>query len=347
MIIEAFLAQAEACRPLGSSFTADLCLSFAKNLDHSSAVGVFCHNWKGDPSPSADSIPLRLCGGLHAIVLSDLDDTLAQYYPSNGGNVPPWEVIQQALIDHEAFLLNWLQSPPQTNEVSRSAVIWPAFMEIARLVDLPLHLLEVGASGGLNLQANRFAYKFGDVFCGDIKSMLCLTPEWKGKSPAVSVVDVVGREACDLNPLDPTRDDDALRLRAYVWPDQDDRHERLDKAIELAQRFPAPVDKADAIDWLRSKLANLRLGVCTTIYSTIAWQYLPQTARDEGEKLVYDAAESLAGDQALAWVRFEADGDTPGAAIRLQLWEAGPKKNVDCVLGRADFHGRWVNWNGA
>ena len=276
-----------------------------------------------------------------------MDDTLAQHYPSKGGDGPTWEIIRQTLIDHEEFLLNWLQSPPQTNEVSRSAVIWPAFMEVARLADKPLHLLEVGASGGLNLQASRFSYDLGGVSCGDLQSKLCLSPEWKGNRPIENAVEIVSREACDLNPLDPTKKEDVLRLRAYVWPDQKDRHERLEKAITLAQQFPAPVDKADAIDWLGSKLSTMKSGACTTLYSTIAWQYLPKSARDLGEKQIVNASTSLSGDQALAWVRFEADGKTPGAGIRLQLWQSGQSKPIDCVLGRADFHGRWIDWTGA
>ncbi len=344
MVREAFLAQAEVCRPMGSPFTSDLCLLFAENLDHSTAVGSFCLEWVGDPSPSADSIPLRICGGLHALVLSGRDTKLAQYYPTDGGNCPPWSEIQRVLVEHEVFLLDWMQSPPQTNEVSRSAVIWPAFMEIVRLTGKPLHLLEVGASGGLNLQASRFAYDLGGIICGNKDSELRLTPEWKGDLPNVADVEIAGREACDLNPLDPTQDDDALRLQAYVWPDQADRHDRLNKAVKIARLFPAPVEKADAIVWLREKLSGLRPEYCTVIYSTIAWQYLPENARAEGERMIFEDAGSLVEDKTLAWVRFEADGDTPGAGVRLQLWQGNEGKNIDCLLGRADFHGRWIDW---
>ena len=57
--------------------------------------------------------------------------------------------------------------PPQTNEVGRSGIVWPAMMAIANETGVSLRLLEVGASGGLNLQMDRFAYRFGGREAGD------------------------------------------------------------------------------------------------------------------------------------------------------------------------------------
>ena len=43
----------------------------------------------------------------------------------------------------------------------------------------------------------------------------------------------------------------------------------------------------------------------------------------------------------LAWLRFEMDGQKkPGAALTLTLWPAGE----EILLARADFHGRWIDW---
>lgn len=342
-ISETFIVQAEACEQLGSAFTGALCRTFATHLDESTEVGKLCLGWKGDAGPSGDSIPLRLCGGLHALVLTNQDQDLAAHYPPQSITIPPWEVMNAALVKHEAFLLDWMTSPPQTNEVARSCVIWPAFMAIAKKVDMPLRLLEVGASGGLNLNACRFSYKLGDVSCGVEDSPLHLEPEWKGTEPDYWPTQVKCSEGCDINPLDITSPRDQLRLRSYVWPDQKARVERMNSALVIAGQHPVEVHKADAIDWLSQKLAEPTEGMCTVVYSTIAWQYLPQTVRTEGERIIEDAAKRADAEASpLAWVRFEADGKTPGAGIRLQLWPEG----IDTDLGRADFHGRWVDWRG-
>ena len=129
-VVEAFRNQGDICGPMGSNFTAGLCYRFADHLDHSSRVGEFCLDWQGDPGPAADGIPLRLCGGLHALVLSERDPQLEQLYPPHESEPPQWSELQRVLQEHEDFLLDWLQHTPQTNEVSRSSIIWPALMLI-------------------------------------------------------------------------------------------------------------------------------------------------------------------------------------------------------------------------
>lgn len=339
----AFAIQAEACEALGSPFTASLCRRLGSHLDRSTEVGRLCLDWQGDPGPSADSIPLRLCGGFHALVLTGRDGQLAKNYPPTRAVAPEWNDLEAALINHQDFLLDWMQSPPQTNEVSRSAVIWPAMMTLASLIDVPLRLMEVGASGGLNLQMDRYSYRLGPVEAGQKESRLQLSPEWQGNAPVSQHVEIASRLACDINPLDPSTPQDALRLRAYCWPDQEARLARLDAALAIASQNPVKVEKIDAIEWLTRELAEPAEGICRVIYSTIAWQYLPQEAREQGETLILQAATAQAKPTApLAWIRFEADGKTPGASIRLQLWP----HNLDVNLGRADFHGRWIDWHG-
>jgi len=60
---------------------------------------------------------------------------------------------------------------------------------------------------------------------------------------------VASTAGVDLNPLDPTDPDDALRLQAYLWPDQPERLTRTQAAITAAT---VPVTQGDAIDWLGS-----------------------------------------------------------------------------------------------
>ncbi|MEC7669300.1 MAG: DUF2332 family protein, partial [Pseudomonadota bacterium] len=68
-VLDVFRAQATACAALGSPFTARLMTLCAINLTTDSPVGAHILNWKGDPSIQADSVPLRLAGALHRLVL--------------------------------------------------------------------------------------------------------------------------------------------------------------------------------------------------------------------------------------------------------------------------------------
>lgn len=340
----AFLTQAEACAGLGSPFTAGLCTLFADKLDVKTKIGALCHAWTGDVGPSGDSVPLRLCGGMHALVLTGRAPDLAAHYPPASEDVPDWPVVKAALVDQEDFLLDWMKSPPQTNEVARSSMIYPGLLEIVNRFGLPVRLLEIGASGGLNLQLDRFDFVFAGKAYGPDSSELLLSPSWNGPTPTANTVVVEHRDGCDINPLDPTDEEDALRLRAYLWPDQTDRIARLNHALDFARAYPVPIKDCDAVAFMETELAKRPDGVCTVFYSTIAWQYLLDEDKVRGEALMAEAAASTTGERPLAWLRFEADGQSPGAAIRLQAWDGG--EPLDAVLGRADFHGRWVDWVG-
>ena len=78
---QAFLDQAQYCDALGSPFTARVCRLFAQRLAPGGAVADTILNWSGDPSSKADSVPLRIAGCLHALVLEGRDAALAAAYP--------------------------------------------------------------------------------------------------------------------------------------------------------------------------------------------------------------------------------------------------------------------------
>lgn len=337
---EAFRKQEFHCRNLGSAFTADLCLLFAEHLTPDTIVGNRVHSWAGNPSHRSDAVPLRLIGGLHALVLSGQDEELVQAYPPHTNDVPSWSLIERVLKQHSDFLLEWLKSPPQTNEVQRSNAIWPALQTIAATTKLPIALWEVGASAGLNLQMDRFSFNHGGVVSGVEDSPVQLTPDWEGPLPPVHEVEIVEKAACDLNPLDPSLPEDRLRLLSYVWAGQTDRVERTAGAIDLARRHPVAIDKQDGVLWLKDRLANRLDGVCTVIFTTIAWQYLPDEAKSEGEAMMLEAGLKATKQSPLAELHLEGVGEVPGAAITLKLWPY----DIDTHLGRADFHGRWVKW---
>ncbi|MBU1316744.1 MAG: DUF2332 family protein [Alphaproteobacteria bacterium] len=340
---EAFERQARACAALGSPFTARLCRMAAARLDPSDPVGRTILEWPGDASGGSDALPLRLAGALHALVLSDRDEQLkAAYPPHDVADDDLWNATTAAKSRHEAFILDRLTSAPQTNEIRRSAVLLPGFLTIAARFGLPLDVLEIGASAGLNLQWDRYHYRLGGSEWGDPASAVHLAPDWQGPNPPLADVRVRHRLGCDLNPLDPTSPDDRLRLMSYVWADQRDRMERLAAALAIAAPAPPTVERADALSWLPRVLARPAEGAVRVIYHSIAWQYLPPDDQAEGEAVIAEAGSRATPEAPLARLAMEADGNTDGAAISLQLWPGGERQD----LGRADFHGRWVKWKG-
>jgi hypothetical protein len=341
-IRQSFRRQAKACDDLGSPFTARLCTLAAERLTGETRVGATVLGWPGNPDGTGDALALRLAGTLHALVRSESDPHLAAVYPPYAVDDDTlWAAIEAALRRDETFILGRLTSAPQTNEVRRSSALLPGFLTIAALTGKPLVLSEVGASAGLNLQWDRYRYRLGDFSWGEA-SAVELAPRWEGPPPPTADIEVAERAGCDLNPLDPASEDDRLRLFSYIWADQQDRLNRTAAALEMATESGLKVEKADAIDWLRKRLATPRLGTAHVIYHTIAWQYLPPALKAEGEALIAEAGARATEAAPLVRLQLEADGKPEGAALLLTLWPTGETREI----GRADFHGRWVKWVG-
>jgi hypothetical protein len=342
IIRQSFRRQAKACTDLGSPFTARLCTLAAERLTEETPVGTTLLGWPGNPDGTGDALALRLAGCLHALVRSGLDLDLAQVYPPHDvTDEHLWASVETALVRNEDFILQRLKSAPQTNEVRRSSVLLPGFLTIAEICGNPLHLSEVGASAGLNLHWDRYAYTLGKVEWGG-PSPVVLQPAWQGPPPPIAEIKVIDRAGCDLNPLDPGLEADQLRLFSYIWADQTDRLQRTAAALAIAAASQIRVEKADAIDWLRIRLLQPHPGRTHVVYHTIAWQYLPATLKAEGEALIAEAGARATSEAPLARLQLEADDKLEGAAILLTLWPNGETREI----GRADFHGRWVKWVG-
>ncbi|WP_029029313.1 DUF2332 domain-containing protein [Salinarimonas rosea] len=340
LVRAAFLRQAEACRALGSPFTADLCGLLAKQLDTDSAFGRRIASWEGDPG--ADALALRAAGALNALARTGRVPALTRAYPPAGFDAPRIaDALAASLAAEDAFLTAYLDSAPQTNEVKRSGALIGALLIVAQKTGLPLSLLEIGASAGLNLGLERYGYALA-VAAREGTSPVVIRCAWRGAhpDPATPLV-VADRAGCDRNPLDPGAPADRERLLSYIWPDQPDRLETTAAACDVAAAAPWRVERADAADWIEARLAQApRPGVVTVVFHTIVWQYLPAPAKARIEAALAAAAARASADAPLARVAMEADETRGSAALTLTLWPGGETQ----ALARADFHGRWVAW---
>ena len=334
----AFEAQARHCEALGSPFMARLMPLIPGALPDGALLERLA-GWPGDVGHRADAVPLRLAGGLHALVLQG-EPLSAAYPPHEVPDAALSAALTDAMTAHEDHLLRWLDGPPQTNEVRRAAALVAGAQVVAARFGLPMEIAELGASAGLNLGFPRFALVAGERRFGPPDAALTLTPDWSGPPPPEAVLDVRDRRGVDLAPVDPTDPADRERLLAYLWPDQAFRRALTEAAIAAA---PPRVELGDATDWLARRLEEPRRGRALLIYHTVAWQYFPTEAQARGTALLEEAGARATADAPLAHLSMEADGtDAPGAAITLTTWPDGRSE----TLGRICFHGRWVRWNG-
>ena len=345
---EAFRQQAGVCRGLDSPFTAKVCELIADRLTPDGAVGRTVLDWPGDPRAHSDALPLRLCGSLHALARAGRPN--AEAWPPNPtpDDDVLWAAIEAALEADADFILDWIKSPPQTNEVGRSGPLMAGLLVLSARFGLPFEIFELGSSAGLNLNLDRYGFDLGGVRAGEAGSAVQLAPVWTGAPLPASEVRVTARRGVDLNPMDATNPETARRLTAYVWADQRERLARLVGALEIARTHSLGLDSADGAAWLEQVL-NLKPtpGVCRVVMHTIALQYFAP----EGQAKVrahLEAVGARATDQSpLAWLAYEAASapDADGrrwAELSLTVWPGGETQ----MLARGHPHGFALEWFG-
>jgi hypothetical protein len=342
---ENFLQQAEWCERLGSPFTAFVCRVLYARLDERSAFGSRLLNWPG--APQADAVALRACGALNFFARQNFP-ALAPLYPPHP--LPSedefWRGAEPAIAQLDEALTKILDSAPQTNEVARSALLLPGYLEIAARTKRPLEIRELGASAGLNLSFDRYFYDYGDgKSFGSPDAKVRISCQWRGEpGPLSGTLEVAGRLGCDLNPIDASDLAQRARMLAYIWPDQTERLARAEAALDLAAKTKTRVEAIDAARFAERELQHGAAGKTLVLAHTIFWQYLAKETRSALRAAISKAADRASEQNPFAWLRVEAEPDEPrGGVLRLSLW---PQGTVDRKLALADFHGQWIDWAG-
>jgi hypothetical protein len=289
-----FREQARGCRNLGSRMYDELLRRVADDLDAGGPAVAVLAGHEEDPGPSG--LALRLLGSVHRLVLERRAGALAAYYPTVGGSWDldaAWPVFRGLLAAQPEAVREWLDPPPQTNEVGRATALMTGLLDAGRQRPLPVRLFEIGSSGGLNLLFDQFRYAGPGGSLGPDASPVVLDPAWSGAPPAGVVPQVVERLGSDVMPIDVRSTEGRLALTAYVWPDQVARFERLRGAFALASATPYDVRKEGAGDFVDAM--SLRPGTRTVLWHSVMWQYLP---REEQERILarLDHLGSTAGD---------------------------------------------------
>jgi len=346
-ILDAFDRQVEFSRLLGSEFMAHVVAACAADIRGGGPTAKLVAQAEGDPVDSA--LCMRVAGGLHRHALDDPDGGLASLYPSGADHGSATDgalraAIAEAIESAPDLHRDYLTRAPQTNEVSRSAILMAGYLTIVENDGLPLDVREIGASAGLNQSFDRFHYRFGDSSWGEASAPVRLEPSWRGDPPPVDAgLHVRSRAACDIAPID-VRDPEAVRrLEAYVWPDQPARMQRLRAAVALAANLDVRVERASADAWLQQQLADRTPGATMVVAHSVMWQYMPAEVQCRAEAAIVDAGRQATQDAPLAWLSMELweDRQKP-PVLRLRSWPDDRVRD----LAVAHPHGAAARWFG-
>ncbi len=345
-ILAAFANQVAYCRAADAPITARICAGLLELLRRAGddnaggAVLAAVRRWPG--APLADALPLRIAGGLHALHLGGIEPALAPIYAAVAG-VDDAGIIGAALHTHEAELLPWLDGPPQTNEAGRSSNFIAAMLWLAKQgLHQRFECLEIGSSAGINLMLDRYHYDLAGVKVGPEPGAMRFAPEWKGNPPPNKSIEIVSAKGCDVAPVDLADPAQALRLKAYIWPEHTVRFERMAAAITEAEKSPPDLLQMNAAEFIEAELAKPQAaGTTRVLMHSIVWQYVPKDQQVRVTAAMEAAGARATAEHPLAWIALEANRTVHLHELVVRYWPGGGEPQM---LARAHPHGATIDW---
>jgi Uncharacterized protein conserved in bacteria (DUF2332) len=209
--------------------------------------------------------------------------------------------VEDPVAFHDYVVTNWpvVQAEmrvraTQTNEAGRCAILLPVLAALPQ----PLALLDVGASAGLCLYPDRYAYRYGDHQIGTGDPVLSCVAT--GMAPPAGRPEVVWRAGLDLHPLDVTDPADLAWLEALIWPEHAHRLARLRGAAALAVAEPPLLVRGDLVDDLPALAAQAPADATLVVFHTSMLYQVPAPRREAFAEVV----RGLPGH----WIASEAPG---------------------------------------
>lgn len=349
----AFAQQVQWCRAMDSPFTAAVLERSAAWLERNPAAEASVAAVADDPL--AGAVALRWASAMHHLALLGREPWSALWPPAPApGDADALHAALDAAIaaawaDERPRLDAALARAPQTNEVQRSAVLLPGLRHIAAATGgRAMALLEIGASGGLNLWCDRYPQHHGTWQHAGATAGPVLGAEWRGPPPPDVPVQVRNRAACDLHPVDLREPGEPLRLASYLWAEQRERVARFLAAAGAAEAWMRAegvvVQALPAADFVERELAQRSADATTVLMHSVVWQYLPAAEQQRIRDAMARAGVGATAAAPLAWLRMEPPGATGRCELRCTLWTGAHPAGEDRHLAFTHPHGRGVEW---
>jgi hypothetical protein len=224
--------------------------------------------------------------------------------------------VEHPTAFHDYTVANWpaveaeMQTrATQTNEVGRCAVLLPVLAALPQ----PLALLEVGASAGLCLYPDRYAYRYGDHVVGSGEPVIDCAAT--GMTPPAAIPEVVWRAGLDLNPLDVTDPADVAWLDALIWPEHAHRRARMRAAAAVAVAEPPLLVRGDLVDDLLALAAQAPAGATLVVFHTSVMFYVSAPRRKAFVELVRRLPGHWIANESPGMLPYDALPKPPGEAL--------------------------------
>jgi hypothetical protein len=299
---------------------------------------------------------------------------LARYFPTVGGDLPPDDpklerVLREAILGRQEVIGEFIRSAGvQTNETGRG-VAWllPLLLcqdlrssEGTKVLAGAIHLIDLGASAGLNLLAEQRAYRLVDGATGatlldvgqgePVQFRMVCRGELDGLRQLAGrpMPMIASRTGCDLAPVRLETAADETKLMAFIWGDQVGRMARLREGLAAYHRtqqsiapvrvYPADLP-ADTVAFLQTHVPS-DPPYPVVLYNTTMTMYLADKGASLRQRIGQWAGEQ---DRPVLWLQWEPayDGPEPPengwCAWTADLWQGGEHRQWQ--LGWVHPHG--------
>ncbi len=224
----------------------------------------------------------------------------------------------------------------QTNEIRRCSYLMPAFGSVFQDAgELPLALIDVGASAGLNLLWDSYQYRYSDGSAfGPLDAEVVIECELRNEMPDIptEMPEVAFRRGVDLNPVDLGDDEQFLWMMALVWPDHPDRAALLRAARRIWLNDPPRVERGDALAVLPRVLAEVPADTALCVFHCHTLNQFPVESRNA----FYEILNRASLDRPVYHLQSE------GEQMRLNRIVDGVADTI--LSARRNAHGRWIEW---
>jgi hypothetical protein len=327
-----------------------------------------------DGAPIPQRRPLLLLAAVHFLLLSGTDHPLAAHYDTVAALRaepfgPPDSDVAAAFADFCSTYRGELESlistrSTQTNEVGRCTALLPGLCYIAARYhwDVPLSLLDLGTSAGLNLLFDDYSYTYRSASDGGVLTagppgssvtIECSARDDVHSLPELRQPSMAARVGLDLSPLNPMSDDAALWLLACQWPDNPARFGRLRAALSNARAsaHPPRLVEGDMVADLARVAATIDGASPLVVFHSWVAAYLDENQ----QRSLATAVHALGVDRPVHHLYCETPFETPGLPtppspvtregpdLATALVHIGPEGAPE-RLADTHPHGYWIRW---
>lgn len=256
------------------------------------------------------------------------------------GTAADWTGFRRTLLaNRDAVGRLMRERSTQTNEPARCATLLPV---LARLPQ-PLALIEVGASAGLCLLADRYGYDYGrGVSLRPANDAPVFSCSVNAETPLPrELPNIVWRAGLDLDPIEVGDPAQTAWLETLVWPEQTERLANLRAAIEIARTVKPRLVRGDLLGEALAQLCGEAPRNATRVlFHTAVVTYVTDRA---DRQAFMERAASLCD----VWISNEVPGVFPTIASRAGA-NTTPGRFLLAVNGApvawCDPHGAALEW---